>query len=138
MVLLLFRWFYVGSDGFLLLRWFYVVKMVFCCGLDGFVVVQMVLCWFRWFCCCSDGFMFFRWFYVVQMVLPLFPQTVFVARNVVGLAINDATYLTLTRKFEVDNNDDDDCHNVKELLRVGLHWRVTFIEDLLDTVQVVW
>ena len=24
------------------------------------------------------------------------------------------------------------------LLRVGLHWRVPFIEDLSETVQVVW
>ena len=28
--------------------------------------------------------------------------------------------------------------NAKELLRVGLHWRVPFIENLLETVQVVW
>ena len=30
------------------------------------------------------------------------------------------------------------CHNAKELHCVGLHWHVPFIEDLLDTVQVVW
>ena len=30
------------------------------------------------------------------------------------------------------------CHNVKELLCVGLHWCVPFIEDLSETVQVVW
>ena len=30
------------------------------------------------------------------------------------------------------------CHNVKELLCVGLHWHVPFIEVLLETVQVVW
>ena len=30
------------------------------------------------------------------------------------------------------------CRNAKELLRVGLHWHVPFIEDLWETVQVVW
>ena len=30
------------------------------------------------------------------------------------------------------------CHNVRTLLGVGLHWRVPFIEDLLENVQVVW
>ena len=30
------------------------------------------------------------------------------------------------------------CHKAKELLRVGLHWCVPFIEDLSETVQVVW
>ena len=30
------------------------------------------------------------------------------------------------------------CHDVRKLLRVGLHWRVPFIEDLSETVQVVW
>ena len=30
------------------------------------------------------------------------------------------------------------CRNVEELLRVGLHWRVPFIEVLSETVQVVW
>ena len=28
--------------------------------------------------------------------------------------------------------------NVKKLLRVALHWHVPFIEDLSETVQVVW
>ena len=30
------------------------------------------------------------------------------------------------------------CRNANELLCVGLHWCVPFIEDLLETVQVVW
>ena len=30
------------------------------------------------------------------------------------------------------------CHNAKELLCVGLHWPVPFIEDLSRTVQVFW
>ena len=30
------------------------------------------------------------------------------------------------------------CRNAIMLLRVGLHWRVPFIEVLLETVQVVW
>ena len=30
------------------------------------------------------------------------------------------------------------CRNAKELLRVGLHWHVPLIEDLSETVQVVW
>ena len=30
------------------------------------------------------------------------------------------------------------CRNVKKLLCVGIHWRAPFIEDLLETVQVVW
>ena len=30
------------------------------------------------------------------------------------------------------------CGNAKELLRVGLHWLVPFIEDLSETVQVIW
>ena len=30
------------------------------------------------------------------------------------------------------------CRIVKELLRVGLHWHVPFIEVLSETVQVVW
>ena len=30
------------------------------------------------------------------------------------------------------------CRNAKELLRVGLHWRVPFIKVLSETVQVVW
>ena len=31
----------------------------------------------------------------------------------------------------------DPCRNAKELLRVGLHWRVPFIEDLSETVQLL-
>ena len=30
------------------------------------------------------------------------------------------------------------CHNARTLLGVGLHWHVPFIEDLSETVQVVW
>ena len=30
------------------------------------------------------------------------------------------------------------ARNANELLLIGLHWRVPFIEDLLETVQVVW
>ena len=30
------------------------------------------------------------------------------------------------------------CRNAKSLYCVGLHWRVPFIEDLSETVQVVW
>ena len=33
---------------------------------------------------------------------------------------------------------DGCCRNLKRLLRVGLHWCVPFIEDLSETVQVVW
>ena len=32
---------------------------------------------------------------------------------------------------------DGCCHNAKELLHVGLHWHVPFIEDLSETVQVL-
>ena len=31
-----------------------------------------------------------------------------------------------------------DCRNARSLHDVGLHWRVPFIEDLSETVQVVW
>ena len=31
-----------------------------------------------------------------------------------------------------------ECRNAKGLLRVGLHWRVPVIEDLSETLQVVW
>ena len=30
------------------------------------------------------------------------------------------------------------CRDVKQLLHVGLHWRVPCIEVLSETVQVVW
>ena len=49
-----------------------------------------------------------------------------------------------TRQLLIDFNALDTlkelqtCRNAKELLRVGLHWRVPFIKVLSETVQVVW
>ena len=34
--------------------------------------------------------------------------------------------------------EDSRCRNARSLNVVGLHWHVSFTEDLSETVQVVW
>ena len=52
--------------------------------------------------------------------------------------------ISITQKTKLAHDDEyrnhgrSVCGNVKELLRVGLHWHVPFIEDLSETVHVVW
>ena len=54
-----------------------------------------------------------------------------------NLHLSTIHFVTMIR-FELLCRHGYFCHNVKELLCVGLHWRVPFIEVLSETVQVVW
>ena len=54
----------------------------------------------------------------------------------VGNWINYYADINLSRVYQIKIYVP--CRNGNELLRVGLHWRVPFIEVLSETVQVVW
>ena len=42
------------------------------------------------------------------------------------------------RSVEKVKEKSEGCRNARSLCDIGLHWRVPFIEDLSETVQVVW